>query len=76
VLSDDEPLELGELPRLVDNLLRNAHLADVVEERCELGVPPVAAAQAHPLRNLDHQRDDVAAVRAGSLVVRLDHVPE
>jgi hypothetical protein len=73
VLPDDEPLELAELPRLVDDLLRHAHLADVVEERCELGVPPVPAAQAHSLRNLDHERDDIAAVRAGSLIVRLDH---
>ena len=51
-------------------------LADVVQERGELGALPVAGVELERLRDLHGQRDDVAAVAAGVGVVRLDDVAE
>ena len=51
-------------------------LPDVVQQRHELGVAPGARVEPEFVRDRYRQRDDVAAVRAGVAVVRLDHVAE
>jgi hypothetical protein len=69
-------LLLSQRPRLVDDRLRDAHLADVVEQSRELGVPPLTCAEPQLVRNAKRQLDDVPAVDAGVGVVGLDHVTE
>ena len=70
------PLVRVELAGLVDDLLGDRDLADVVQERGELEVAPPLGAQAEPVRHVEGQRDDAAAVLAGVAVVGLDDVAE
>jgi len=63
-------------PGLVDDLAGHADLADIVEQRSELGVAPVACVQVKAVADVKHERDDVAAVAAGVRVVGLDDVAE
>ena len=70
---------LGRVERagLVDDLGGDADLADVVQQRNELGVAPVARVRdAELVADGEHEVDDVAAVAAGVLVVGLDDVAE
>ena len=73
---DDRPLLVGELPGLVDDLLRDLHLADVVEECRELGLPPRLRVEAELVGDVEDERDDVLAVQPRVRVVGLDHVSE
>jgi hypothetical protein len=63
-----------ELPRLVDDLRRNANLADVVQQRRELRVAPIARIELQPVGHLEDERHDIAAVTAGVRVVGLHDV--
>src|SRR5205085_11976674 len=73
---DDRALLVVQRSRFVDDRLRDAHLADVVEEGDELRVAQLAGAQPEPARDREGELDDVAAVRARIRIVGLDHVPE
>ena len=61
---------------LVDDLLRHRDLADVVQQRGELGAAALGGRQAHLVRDLQRERDDGLAVEPGVLVVVLDQVAE
>jgi hypothetical protein len=61
---DDCPLLGSERARLVDDLARDADLADVAEQRDELGVAALVLAEAEALGNGQRERDDVAARRS------------
>jgi hypothetical protein len=71
---DDRALLRGQAPRLVDDLLRDLHLADVVQESGELGLATGLRVEPEPLGDAEDERYDVLAVEPGVLVVRLDHV--
>src|SRR4051794_31707480 len=73
---DDRTLGRVELSRLVDDLGGDADLADVVEQRSELGVAPFLVGEAQLVVHVEHEVDDVAAVAAGVRVVGLDDVAE
>ena len=60
----------------MDDLGGDLHLADVVQERRELGLPPLARVEPEPVGDRDDEIDDVSAVAARVLVVGLDHVAE
>ena len=62
--------------RLVDQLLGDADLADVVEQRDELRVPTAPGVDPELLRHGEHEIDDVAAVRPRVGVVGLDDVAQ
>jgi hypothetical protein len=72
----DLPLRGVELARLVDDVLRDGHLAHVVQERGELEVPPPRGVQAEAVAHLEGEGDDAARVLAGVGVVGLHDVPE
>ena len=73
---DDRPLLRRERPGLVDDLVRDPDLADVVQQRDELGVAAAAASRPSTSATAIDERDDVAAVRARVGVVGLDDVAE
>ena len=62
--------------RLLDDGLRDADLADVVQERGELGLRALRRGQLQHLCDPRDQLDDAAAVAAGVLVVGFDDVAE
>src|SRR5919204_2536863 len=68
------PLVVVERARLVDDLVRHVDLADVVEERCELGPLALARVEAQRVRHAHRKIDHVSTVTAGVRVVRLDKV--
>ena len=70
------PLAGVERPGLVDQRSRELHLADVVQQRGQLGLLPFARVEPQPVGDGDDEVDDVAAVAAGVLVVGFDHVAE
>ena len=73
----DDRAFLGVEPaRLVDDLGRDAYLADVVEQRGELGVAAAGIVEPQLLRDCHDQVDHVPAVAARVRVVRLHDVPE
>ena len=76
VTVDHRPLLSRQGSRLVDDLVRHAHLADVVQKRGELGVPPLSRRESQLLHDGESQLDHVPAMAARVGVVGLDHVPE
>jgi hypothetical protein len=60
----------------LDDRLRHAHLAHVVQERRKLRVTPLARAEPELVRDAQRHVDHVATVHAGVGVVRLDDVAE
>jgi hypothetical protein len=73
---DDLPLLRGQRTRLVDDLFRDLHLADVVEECREFRLSPRTGVEAKLVGDVEDERDDVLAMEARVGVVGLDHVPE
>ena len=72
---DELELLVGELARLVDDLVGHADLADVVQQRGELEVAPVARVEAEGVADRERERDDaVAVLAAGVGVVGLEQV--
>ena len=51
---DQLELVVGELARLVDDLGGDLDLPDVVQQRNELRVTPLAAVDAQPLADVEH----------------------
>jgi hypothetical protein len=70
------PLGVVQRSRLVDDLLRDRHLADVMQERAELDVAALLGRELHPLRDGHRELDDVARVHAGVGVVGVDDLGE
>ena len=72
---DDRELLVGELAGLVDDLVGDADLADVVQQRGELEVAPVARVEPEGVADGQGERDDaVAVLAAGVGVVGLEQV--
>ena len=72
----DRPLVVVERAGLVDDLVRDRDLADVVQQRGELGRAAGLVVDAEVVGDRDGQLDDVLGVLAGVLVVGLDDVAE
>src|SRR4051794_19351318 len=63
------------LPRLVEDLVGDAQLADVVQERAELQLALVARVELKLLADLERERQHALAVlAAGVRVVGLEHL--
>ena len=72
---DERELLVGELARLVDDLVGHADLADVVQQRGELEVAPAASIELEGVADRKRERDDaVAVLTAGVGVVGLEQV--
>ncbi len=70
------PLGVVERAGLVDDRVRDVDLADVVQERAELGLAAYFLADAHPLGDAHGEVDDVLGVVAGVLVVVLEQIAQ
>src|SRR6266851_4503679 len=76
VCLDQLALVGGQRARLVDDLLRDADLADIVQQRCQLRLTPFAWGDFELVGDGERQFDDVAAVAPRVGVVGLDDVAE
>src|SRR5207253_1657441 len=65
-----------QLARLVDDLGRDLDLANVVEKGSELGIPALARVESDPVRDVEDEGHDIAAVTPGVGVVGFDDVPQ
>ena len=75
-VSMTRPLLGGQRAGLVEDLVRDPHLADVVQKRRELGVEAIAVSQVERVGDRHHELTTSLAVEAGVGVVGLDHVAE
>ena len=72
----DRPLLVVERARLVDDLVRDRDLADVVQQRAELGGAAGVLVDPEPVGDGHGELDDVLGVLAGVGVVGLDDVAQ
>ena len=70
------PLLVVQLAGLVDDRVGDVDLADVVQQRAELGLAPHVLADAELLGDAHREVDDVLGVVAGVLVVVLEQVAQ
>ncbi len=76
VRAHQRPLRVVQRPRLVDDRVGDDDLADVVQQRAQLGRLAHVLVDAEPLRDLHREPDDVLGVAPGVLVVLLEHVAQ
>src|SRR5207249_7544604 len=76
VQTHHRPFVLRERSTLADDLEGYANLADVVQERCQLGHAALPCTEPEQLRDVDRERDDLAAVKTGVGVAGFDDLAE